>query len=155
MAKPRKKAVKNEVPETKETVAVKAAEETVEAPVETKEVVETPTESPAETKAVETVPEAAEEEKKSPAKKARKTTASTTTEKKTAEKKAPAKKQAEERRVVIQFAGNEVAGTDLVDRAKALSGVKSPKSVSVYVKPEENKAYYVVDDEITGDFDIF
>ena len=28
------------------------------------------------------------------------------------------------------------------------------KTVNVYVKPEENKAYYVVNGEITGDIDL-
>ncbi len=87
-------------------------------------------------------------------------------EKKVAEKKAPAKKAAakkpaakketaEERKVVIQYNGAEVAGTDLVDKAKADAGVKSAKSVVVYVRPEINKVYYVIDDNIFGNFDLF
>ncbi len=88
------------------------------------------------------------EEKKAPAKKA-------------AAKKAPAKKPAakkataEERKVVIQYNGAEVAGTDLVDKAKAVAGVKSAKSVVVYVRPEINKVYYVIDDNTFGNFDLF
>lgn len=88
------------------------------------------------------------EEKKAPAKKA-------------AAKKAPAKKpaakkaNAEERKVVIQYNGAEVAGTDLVDKAKAVAGVKSAKSVVVYVRPEINKVYYVIDDNTFGNFDLF
>jgi len=77
-------------------------------------------------------------------------------EKKAAEKKAPAKKEtAEKRKVVIQYNGAEVAGTDLVDKAKADAGVKSAKSVVVYVRPEINKVYYVIDDNTFGNFDLF
>ena len=78
------------------------------------------------------------EEKKAPAKKA---AAKKAPAKKPAAKKAPA----EERKVVIQYNGAEVAGTDLVDKAKAVAGVKSAKSVVVYVRPEINKVYYVID----------
>ena len=92
-------------------------------------------------------------------------------EKKAAEKKAPAKKRAakkapakkaaakketaEERKVFIQYNGAEVAGTDLIDKAKAADGVKNAKSVVVYVRPEINKVYYVIDDNTFGNFDLF
>ncbi len=93
------------------------------------------------------------EEKKAPAKKA--------AAKKPAAKKAPAKKAAapkaaaEERKVVIQYNGGEIAGTDLVDKAKADAGIKTAKSVVVYVRPEINKVYYVIDDNTFGNFDLF
>lgn len=88
-------------------------------------------------------------EKKAPAKKA--------AAKKPAEKKAaaPKKAAAEERKVVIQYEGGEVAGTELVDKAKECAGVKSAKSVVVYVRPEINKVYYVIDDNTFGNFDLF
>lgn len=91
-------------------------------------------------------------EKKAPAKKA--------AAKKPAAKKAPAKKAApkaaaEERKVVIQYNGGEIAGTDLVDKAKADAGIKTAKSVVVYVRPEINKVYYVIDDNTFGNFDLF
>ena len=88
------------------------------------------------------------EEKKAPAKKA---AAKKAPAKKPAAKKAPA----EERKVVIQYNGAEVAGTDLVDMAKDVAGVKSAKSVVVYVRPEINKVYYVIDDNTFGNFDLF
>ena len=99
----------------------------------------------AETKVEETVVvnEAAPAEKKAPAKKA------------AAKKPAAKKETAEERKVVIQYNGAEVAGTDLVDKAKADAGVKSAKSVVVYVRPEINKVYYVIDDNTFGNFDLF
>jgi hypothetical protein len=86
-----------------------------------------------------------------------------TAAKKPAEKKttaakkpaAPKKTAAEERKVFIQYNGGEVAGTDLIDKAKADAGVKSAKSVVVYVRPEINKVYYVIDDNTFGNFDLF
>lgn len=64
------------------------------------------------------------------------------------EKKTTAKKPASVN-VFFQSHGNESA--ELVEKAKELSGVKSPKSVNLYIKPEENMVYYVVDD-ISGGF---
>jgi len=87
-----------------------------------------------------------------------------TAAKKPAEKKTTAAKKpaapkntaaAEERKVFIQYNGGEVAGTDLIDKAKADAGVKSAKSVVVYVRPEINKVYYVIDDNTFGNFDLF
>ena len=113
----------------------------------------------AETKAVETAAPA-EEKKTAAAKKPAEKKAAAA--KKPAEKKATAAKKpaakkpvAEERKVVIQYNGAEVAGTDLVDKAKADAGVKSAKSVVVYVRPEINKVYYVIDDNTFGNFDLF
>ena len=40
-----------------------------------------------------------------------------------------------------------------IEAAKKLSEVKSPKNVSLYVKPEDNAVYYVVDGE-TGKIDL-
>lgn len=102
--------------------------------------------------------------KKSTAKKtATKTTAKTTAKKTTAKKKADApvaeeKKPVEKKttakktasvNVFFQYQGTESA--ELIEKAKELSGVKSPKSVNLYIKPEENMVYYVVDD-IAGGF---
>lgn len=72
-----------------------------------------------------------------------------------AEKKAAApKKAAEERKVVIQANGGEVTGTELIDKAKAAANISTAKKVVVYVRPEINKVFYVIDDEIFGDFDL-
>ena len=119
---------------TTETKAVETA-----APVEEKKTV---TKKPAEKKA--TAAKATAEKKPAAAKK-------TTAEKKPAAKKATA----EERKVVIQYNGAEVAGTALVDKAKEVAGVDSAKSVVVYVRPEINKVYYVIDDNTFGNFDLF
>lgn len=122
-------------------------------------------ETPAVTEEVKvTVTEAAKAEEKKPAEK--KAPAKKAAEKKAPAKKAAAKKPAakkaaapkaaaEERKVVIQYNGGEVAGTDLVDKAKNDAGIKTAKSVVVYVRPEINKVYYVIDDNTFGNFDLF
>lgn len=116
--------------------------ETAETPVEAVEV-------PVAAEAVE-VPAAVEAkaEKKTPAKKAAKKTAAA---KKPAEKKETAaktsRKSAAKTNIFIQYLGAEVSSADLVEKAKADSGVEAPKTVNIYVKPEENMVYYVVDDK--------
>ena len=104
-------------------------------------------------KAAETVTEtkvAAAEEKKAPAKKvAAKKPAAKTAEKKTTAKKAAAVTE----NVYVQYLGSEITSADLIAKAKKESGVKSPKTVNVCVKPEENKVYYVVDNN-AGSFDL-
>ncbi|MDD6345890.1 MAG: DUF6465 family protein [Oscillospiraceae bacterium] len=69
---------------------------------------------------------------------------------KTTAKKATVKKS---ENVYIQHNGKEVSVAELLDTAKKLSEVKSPKNVSLYVKPEDNAVYYVVDGE-TGKIDL-
>ena len=94
------------------------------------------------------------EEKKAPAKKAAaKKTAAKKPAAKTAEKKTAAKKTAVSENVFVQYLGSEITSADLIAKAKKESGVKSPKTVNVYVKPEENKVYYVVDNN-AGSFDL-
>lgn len=115
------------------TAAAKAAVESVKAAVAAEPV-----------KAVEETAAAVTEEKKPAAKKpaAKKTTAA----------KKPA---APESKVVVQFGGSEVNTDELVEKAKIASEVKSIKKVDVYVKPEVNKVYYVVNGDTFGDFDLF
>lgn len=68
---------------------------------------------------------------------------------------APAKKADE---VFVQFAGNEINVADVVAAAKAAfkeqAGRKAVKSCQVYVKPEENAAYYVINDDFTGKIEL-
>ncbi len=74
-----------------------------------------------------------------------------------AEKK-PAKrttKKAVKTTFVVQAAGKEVSMEEAVERVKnawMAAGNKAAdfKEVAVYVKPEENAIYYVVNDEVTG-----
>lgn len=91
-----------------------------------------------------------------PVKAVEETAAAVTEEKKPAAKKPAAKKPtAPESKVVVQFGGSEVNTDELVEKAKIASEVKSIKKVDVYVKPEVNKVYYVVNGDTFGDFDLF
>ena len=110
---------------TKKTAA-KAAEK------EVKETVKKTAEKAAEVKAE---PKAeAVEEKKAPAKKA-------------PAKKAAPKKPAETKvNFFVEFGGVQVSIDEVVANVKATYG-KDAKEISVYLKPEESKAYFVADGE--------
>ena len=77
-------------------------------------------------------------------------------------KKAPAKKAttAKKEEVTVEFAGKAYTTEQLVQIAKDVwkydLGRKATefKTVEIYVKPEENQAYYVVNDEVTGSFSL-
>lgn len=138
----------------------KAAAEKTAAKPETAQAVETKTE------AVKEVKEAPKNEtKKKPGRKpaaAKNAAEKKTTVKKTAAKKAtaktPGRKPAVKATVEIQFAGNTHTTEELVKSAKDIWEYdlhRDPadfKTVELYVKPEENKVYYVINDEERGDF---
>ena len=60
----------------------------------------------------------------------------------------------------MQFAGKSYTTENFVQSAKDVwqydLGRKPEdfKTVSLYVKPEENKVYYVINDDVDGSFDI-
>ena len=88
--------------------------------------------------------------KKAPAKKA------------TTEKKAPAKKAAAKAETVItlEFGDYTAVMSTVEEKVKAqyvAEGHKasSIKTLNIYVKPFENSAYYVVNDDVTGRVDMF
>ena len=61
--------------------------------------------------------------------------------------------------VYVEFYGEQVSQDDLVATAKKIwadSGKKAAdlKSIALYVKPEEDKAYYVFNGDETGSFHI-
>ena len=81
--------------------------------------------------------------------------------KKTAEKaaaKKPAAKKEIEATVSVQFSGKSYTTEELVAIAKDVwkydlkQKASDFKSVELYVKPEENQAYYVINGEHTGSF---
>ena len=87
-----------------------------------------------------------------PAKKAARTAA-----KRAVKAAAPAPEKLEE--LVIQYGVMEWKGAELMERAKAAYAaeghrISSIKSLSLYVKPEERKAYYVVNEKTTGSIDL-
>ena len=47
--------------------------------------------------------------------------------------------------VYIQYLGAELTTDDIIAKAKDAAGIAEPKKIDVYVKPEENKVYYVID----------
>ena len=116
--------------------------------VETKEVKaeETKTVKAEEAKAAKTTAKAAEAKTTETAKKA--------PAKKTTARKTPAVVTEE---VYLQYAGKEFSSADLTAKVKEIwkeMGKKAAdlKDIKVYVKPEENAAYYVINNEETGSF---
>ncbi len=94
-------------------------------------------------------------EKKTATKKAATTKAAApkaAAEKKAPAKKAPAKKTTAKVDLYIQFGGATVSVADIEKNVKKV--VKGKKAYTVYVKPEESKAYIVADGETTG-MDVF
>lgn len=71
-------------------------------------------------------------------------------------KKAPVKTQ----EVYVQFGGKEISVKDLTEKVKDIwtkelgNKVKDMADVKVYVKPEENTAYYVVNGEVSGSMEL-
>lgn len=96
---------------------------------------------------------AAKAETKTAAKKPATKAAATKTATKTAAAKKPAAKKAEPKfDLYIQFGGATVSVADIEKNVKKV--VKGKKAYTVYVKPEESKAYIVADGETTG-MDVF
>ena len=93
--------------------------------------------------------------KKTAAKAETKTAAKAETKKaetKTAAKKTAAKKAEPKFDLFIQYAGATVSIKDIEKNVKKV--VKGKKAYTVYVKPDESKAYIVADGETTG-MDVF
>lgn len=90
--------------------------------------------------------------KKAAAKTETKAAAKTTATKKAATKTTAAKKTEPKFELFIQFGGATVAVADIEKNVKKV--VKGKKAYTVYVKPEESKAYIVADGETTG-MDVF
>lgn len=121
-----------------------------------------------EVKVEEVKAEVKAEAKKAPAKKAAtpKKEAVKKAEVKTEAKKAPAKKAAAPKKeevkvsVNVQFAGRSLSTEDLVKMAKDVwkydlkQKAADFKSVELYVKPEEFKAYFVINGKEAGSFAI-
>lgn len=130
------KATKTEA-ETKATAA-----STTEAKATTKKATKATTEAKATTKKATTTKKAAT-----------KTTATKTTTKKTS-------KKAVEPQVsyLLQFSGKEVNTTNIYETVKTVwvekfqGKLEDLKTIEIYLKPEEHKAYFVVNGESNGDY---
>ena len=82
-------------------------------------------------------------------------------EKKAPAKKAPAKKAAKPvetvQEVYFEYSGGQVLAEDIVGRIKEAyksegHRISSIKTLQVYIKPDERKAYYVINDKAEGKF---
>lgn len=79
--------------------------------------------------------------------------------KKTTAAKTEAKKVEKKDEVFVQFAGEEFVVEEVMEKAKAAyvaegHRVSAIKSVRLYIKPEERKAYYVINDKAAGSIDL-
>lgn len=83
----------------------------------------------------------------------------TTTAKKTATKKTAEEKETMTNHVFIQTNYSEIVADDVIKKAleayKAEGNKAKVNNINVYIKPEENAAYYVVNDTVAGRVDIF
>jgi hypothetical protein len=78
---------------------------------------------------------------------AKKTPAKKTAAKKAPAKKAPAKKAtATKVEVFVEFGGAQVSIDEVIKNVKLVNG-KTAKDLTIYIKPEESKAYFVADGE--------
>lgn len=135
------------------------------------ETVKTETVKPEAVKAVTAAPKAEvkapaaaapkAEAKKEPAAKAVKKpkTAKAETAKKPAAKKT-VKKADQKSSLYVQFSGKSYSQEELVKMAQDVwkydlkQKVRELATIELYVKPEENKVYYVMNQDFTGDFNI-
>ena len=150
----------------KKTVAPVAAAK-VEAPkAEVKKAAPTTpvkTETKTAVKEAEKAPVAKAEEKAPVKAEAKKPAAKKETAKKETAKKAPAKKPAAKKaelksEISVQFGGKSYSQEDLLKIAKDVwkydlkQKAADLTSIELYVKPEENMVYYVMNNETTGSF---
>ena len=147
----------------KETPVMTSQEDTVKPEAEKAESAQKPVKAAA--KSVEAVAEKKEEtkapEKKTPEKKTstRTTAKKATTKKETVKKETTVKKTASKKEIkvnaIVEHYGRQISEQDIianVKRAWTNSGKneKDIKSIELYIKPEENAVYYVVNGTETG-----
>lgn len=97
----------------------------------------------------------AKEVKETVAEKAKETTAKT---KETAAKKeTPAAKKAASETCFVEFSGKQISIADVTENAKKhwkTSNNGTISDIKIYINTKESKAYYVVNNEDHGDFDL-
>ncbi|MCH5272674.1 MAG: hypothetical protein J1E35_03280 [Lachnospiraceae bacterium] len=141
-----KKATEKKSAEKKEAEEVKAVEAEVSA-VEEK------------TTAAEAAP-VAEAVVKEPKKRGRKPGSKNAVKTvKTIKKDADAKKTETQEIVCVQFSSEEIVVSEVMDKARAAyvaegHRLSSIKSLRLYIKPEEKKAYYVINDKAAGSIEL-
>lgn len=148
-------AKKDNTVEIPVVAAMTKAEPKKEAKVEAKKEAEVKKAEPKKVEKAVEVKAVAKKEDKAPAKAATKAAEKKPAAKKaTTAKKAPAKAAKVENNIYVQFSGMEF-DTAAIEKAvkadyTAKNGKKDMKLVSIYIKPEDMKAYYVIDG-IIGD----
>lgn len=148
-------AKKDNTVEIPVVAAMTKAEPKKEAKVKAKKEAEVKKAEPKKVEKAVEVKTVAKKEDKAPAKAATKAAEKKPAAKKaTTAKKAPAKAAKVENNIYVQFSGMEF-DTAAIEKAvkadyTAKNGKKDMKSVSIYIKPEDMKAYYVIDG-IIGD----
>lgn len=85
----------------------------------------------------------------------KKETAAKKSTKKAPTKKTESKKTEKVEEIYLQFHGQEIVTKDVLERAKQAYIAEghresSIKSIRLYIKPEENMAYYVINEKIAG-----
>ena len=93
--------------------------------------------------------------KKAPAKAAAKAPAKKAAAKKPAAKKAAPAKIVEPKKFVIQNSADQGVSYETVVKKVNKAFKDKIKTLDIYVKSEEGKAYYVVNGEVTGSVDLF
>lgn len=73
--------------------------------------------------------------------------------------KETAKKEEKKDEVFVQFAGEEYVVEEVMEKAKASyvaegHRVSAIKSIRLYIKPEERKAYYVINEKAAGSIEL-
>lgn len=110
--------------------------------------------------AVQTAKEAVEKVTEKVAEKTEELVEKTEKAGKTTARKAPEKKAEVKETVYLQYLGKEINKDDLMKRVKEIwtkelkNKVSDLKSVTLYLKPEENAAYYVINEETTGKIEL-
>ena len=71
-----------------------------------------------------------------------------------------AKKEESKTEVILEFQGNSSSATEIEKKIKdkfVAEGHRAGciKTLNIYIKPEDYKAYYVINDKFSGDVDLF
>lgn len=107
-------------------------------------------------KTVEKAVKAAEKTTKAVAEKAEEVKEAVKETAKDSAKRTTTRKTAVKETVYLQYLGKEINKDDLVKQVKDIwtkelkNKAGDLKSVTLYLKPEENMAYYVINDDVTG-----
>lgn len=130
------------------TKATKTSATATTTPVETKSTVASTTEAKTTSKKAATAEKAT----------AKKTTATKTTAKKTSTTKNTTKAVEPQVSYLLQFSGKEVNTANVLETVKKIwvekfqGKLEEIKTIELYFKPEENKAYFVVNGLSNGDY---